>query len=141
MVAVERPLPATPEDAETAFYTAFEHGDLQAMMTVWAEDETIVCVHPLGPLLIGRKAIQHSWKTIFARSVNMKFTIDRQLRTVDDSVAVHIVYEHIELPGQQRRQAVIATNAYRRTHSGWYMILHHASPTTVAEGAGTTILH
>ena len=141
MVAVERPLLSTPEDAETAFYTAFEHGDLQAMMTVWAEDETIVCVHPLGPLLIGRKAIQHSWKAIFARSANMKFTIDRQLRTADDSVAVHIVYEHIELPGQPRRQAVIATNAYRRMHSGWYMILHHASPTSASDGAAATTLH
>jgi uncharacterized protein (TIGR02246 family) len=141
MVAVERPLLATPEDAEIAFYAAFERGDLQAMMTVWAEDETIVCVHPLGSLLIGRKAIQHSWKAIFARSANMKFTIDRQLRTVDASVAVHIVYEYIEVPGQQRRQVVIATNAYRRTHSGWYMILHHASPTSASDGATATTLH
>jgi uncharacterized protein (TIGR02246 family) len=140
MVAVKRPLLVTPEDAETAFYAAFERGDLQAMMTVWAEDETIVCVHPLGPLLIGRKAIQHGWKAIFAGSANMKFTIDRQLRTVDDSVAVHIVYEHIELPGQ-RPQAVIATNAYRRAHSGWYMILHHASPTSAGNGAAATTLH
>ena len=112
MVAVKRPLLVTPEDAETAFYAAFERGDLQAMMTVWAEDETIVCVHPLGPLL----------------------------RTTDDSVAVHIVYEHIELPGQ-RPQAVIATNAYRRAHSGWYMILHHASPTSAGNGAAATTLH
>lgn len=141
MVGVERPLLSTPEDAETAFYAAFERGDLQTMMTIWAEDETIVCVHPLGPLLVGRKAIQQSWKAIFARSANMKFTIDRQLRTTDDNVAVHIVYEYIELPGQQRRQAVIATNAYRRTDSGWYMVLHHASPTTPADGAVATTLH
>jgi uncharacterized protein (TIGR02246 family) len=141
MVAVKRPLLATPEDAETAFYAAFERGDLRAMMTIWAEDEGIVCVHPLGPLLIGRKAIQHSWKVIFARSANMKFTVDRQLRTADDSVAVHVVYEHIELPGQQRRQTVIATNAYRRTHSGWYMILHHAAPTPPADEAATATLH
>jgi uncharacterized protein (TIGR02246 family) len=141
MVAVKRPLLATPEDAETAFYAAFERGDLQAMMTIWAEDETIVCVHPLGPVLVGRKAIRQSWKAIFARSANLKFTIDRQLRTVDDGVAMHVVYEYIELPGQQRRQAVIATNAYRRTRSAWYMILHHASPTTPADGAGITTLH
>ncbi len=141
MAAIKRPLLSTPQDAETAFYAAFERGDLQAMMTIWAEDEAIVCVHPLGPMLIGRKAIQRSWKAIFARSSGMKFTVDRQLRTADDRVAVHIVYEYIELPGQGRRQAVIATNAYRRSNSGWYMILHHASPTTRADGSGTTTLH
>ncbi len=141
MVGVKRPLLSTPEDAETAFYAAFERGDLQAMMTIWADDEAIVCVHPLGPLLVGRKAVQQSWKAIFARSSNMKFTVERQLRTADEGVAVHIVYEYIELPRQRRRQAVIATNAYRRTGSGWYMILHHASPTTAADGTGTTTLH
>jgi uncharacterized protein (TIGR02246 family) len=141
MAAVKRPLLSTPEDAETAFYAAFERADLQAMMSLWADDEAIVCVHPLGPLLVGRKAIQQSWKAIFAGSSSMKFTVDRQLRTADDSVAVHIVYEYIELPRQQRRQTVIATNAYRRTNSGWYMILHHASPMTHADGARTTTLH
>lgn len=141
MVGIKSPPLSTPEDTETAFYTAFERADLQTMMTIWAEDEAIVCVHPLGPLLVGRKAIRQSWKAIFARSGNMKFTIDRQLRTADANVAVHIVHEHIELPGQQRRQLVIATNAYRRTHSSWHMILHHASPTTPANRRGTTTLH
>lgn len=141
MAAVKDPLLSTPEDVETAFYAAFERCDLQAMMTIWADDEAIVCVHPLGPLLVGRKAIQQSWKAIFARSASMKFTIDRQLRTADDSVAVHILYEYIELPAQERRQTVIATNAYRRTDSGWRMILHHASPTRHTDGAATTTLH
>ena len=41
----------TAQDAENAFYEALEHGDLEGMMAVWAEDEEIICVHPTGPRL------------------------------------------------------------------------------------------
>jgi ketosteroid isomerase-like protein len=102
---------ATPEDAEVAFYAAFERGDVEAMMTVWAEDDqAIVCVHPLGPVLAGREAVKQSWQTIFARS-----------------------------PG--RRHTVIATNAYRFTATGWRMVLHHASPATATENLQAATLH
>ena len=43
----------TPEDAETAFYDAFERGDLAGMMSVWAEADHVVCIHPQGPRLVG----------------------------------------------------------------------------------------
>ena len=40
-----RKLFPTPDDAETAFYDAFERGDLAAMMVVWAEgDEVKACL-------------------------------------------------------------------------------------------------
>ena len=38
----------TAQDAENAFYEALERADLEAMMSVWAEDEEIVCVRPAG---------------------------------------------------------------------------------------------
>ena len=34
----------TPQDAETAFYEAFERGDIAAMMAVWAEADDVVCL-------------------------------------------------------------------------------------------------
>jgi hypothetical protein len=40
------PIYTTPTDAALAFYQAFEAKDVDAMMTTWAEDEEIVCVHP-----------------------------------------------------------------------------------------------
>ena len=48
-----RKLFPTPDDAESAFYDAFERADLAAMMVVWAEDDDVVCVHPPGPRLTG----------------------------------------------------------------------------------------
>ena len=41
----------TAQDAENAFYEALESRDLDGMMAVWAEDEEILCVHPLGARL------------------------------------------------------------------------------------------
>ena len=134
---------ATPADAEAAFYTAFARADLDAMMTVWAdEDDAIVCVHPRGPLLSGREAVRQSWRAIFARSPGMKFTIAQQLQATDSQIAVHIVHEHIKLPGDDKRQhTVIATNAYRRTATGWRMVLHHASPATEPADSRSPTVH
>jgi len=49
----KKPIFTSPQEAEAAFYEALERGDLDAMMSVWAEDEEIVCVHPGGPRLNG----------------------------------------------------------------------------------------
>lgn len=123
---------ATSREAEVAFYGAFEQRDLEAMMTVWADSDNTVCIHPLGPTLVGRSAIEQSWEAIFRTSPRMKFRIDAQRRTEDATVAVHVVHEHIEVPDQHH--VVIATNVYHLTKLGWCMVLHHASP---APGAGT----
>ncbi|MDX1433824.1 MAG: nuclear transport factor 2 family protein, partial [Gammaproteobacteria bacterium] len=65
----------TPEDAEAAFYDAFQRLDLEAMMRVWADEETIVCVHPMGPRLGGRAAVAQSWREIFAGGSPMRFEL------------------------------------------------------------------
>ena len=56
----------TPEDAEAAFYDAFERADLAAMMAVWAEADDVVCVHPSGPRLVGFEAVREGWAQIFS---------------------------------------------------------------------------
>lgn len=133
---------ATPDEAEAAFYAAFEKADLAAMMAVWATDENIVCIHPLGPTLVGRSAVQRSWQSIFHRSPHMKFHIDMQRRAQDARLALHIVHESIEFADQQQPPSVvIATNVYRLTEFGWYMILHHASPAPAVATQQAPILH
>lgn len=133
----------SPEDAEAAFYAAFERGDVDGMMNVWADDDqAIVCVHPRGPVLAGRQAVKQSWQTIFAHSPGIKFRIAPQLQTLDSHLAVHVVHEQIQLSGEKRRQhTVIATNAYRRTATGWRMVLHHASPATTTDDTQSATLH
>lgn len=127
---------ATPQAAEAAFYDAFQRADLEAMMAVWAEDDAIVCVHPMGPRLQGRAAVHRSWRRIFANSGTMRFEVT-EVHTVQGSqLSIHCVHENIGHGPRLRQQArVIATNAYRLTPGGWRMILHHASPATAPEQA------
>ena len=119
----------TPQDAESAFYEAFEKSDLEAMMDVWADDEEIVCVHPGGPRLTGTEQIRESWRQMFAGGQTLKFKLREQRALNGMTLVVHSVYEQISVGGEARvRNPVIATNVYLRTQDGWRMVVHHASP-------------
>jgi hypothetical protein len=67
----------TPDDAETAFYDAFERADLAAMMAVWAEADDIVCIHPQGPRLAGFEAVRESWGQIFSAGAQLRVRTTR----------------------------------------------------------------
>lgn len=119
---------STPEDAESAFYEAFETADADAMMAVWAEDEDIVCVHPTGPRLQGHAAVHQSWRQLFRNGAAIRFQISDSHRFRDALLSVHVVHENIYVDGEPQPQPpVIATNIYQLTDKGWRMILHHAS--------------
>jgi len=139
----------TAQDAENAFYEAMESADLEAMMSVWAEDEDIVCVHPGGPRLAGAEQVRSSWRAIFAGGPGMRIRAVQRVAIANAMLAVHSVHEMITVPGESRPQPpVVATNVYLRTATGWRMIVHHASPApAVAQAerpstpAGPKLLH
>ena len=104
------------------------------MMGVWADDDDIVCVHPMGPRLEGRKAVESSWRQIFAGDTLMQFEITHVHRAHSENLSVHCVYEVITYgPRLQQQSRVIATNVFRLTRAGWRMIVHHGSPGTEPE--------
>ncbi len=120
---------ASPADAQRAFYQAFEHADLSAMMAVWAEDEEVVCVHPGGPRLSGLAAVRESWRQIFSQGMQLKFRLVGEVVQPGRSISVHNLYEHVSIVGDPRpATAVLATNVYVNTNRGWRMLMHHASP-------------
>jgi len=128
---------ATSLDAERAFYDAFERADLDDMMNVWADDDAVVCIHPMGPRHEGRDAVARSWQQIFAGGAGMRFALSEVSTNVVDSLAVHCVYENISYGAQlEQRSRVLATNIYKRTESGWRMLVHHASPGSAPQPAG-----
>jgi uncharacterized protein (TIGR02246 family) len=119
----------TPDDAEAAFYDAFERADLAAMMVVWAEGEDVVCVHPAGPRLAGFEAVRDSWMQIFAGGTRLTVRTAEGRRLDGPSVAVRSVVELITAPGAEGApQRVNATNVYVLTDAGWRLAMHHASP-------------
>ena len=120
----------TADDAETAFYEAFERRDLAAMMAVWAESDEVVCVHPRGARLTGFDAVRESWAAIFAGGAAAMRVRATEVRRFDgNSVAVHTLVEVLSAPGGRGEPAsVCATNVYELTDGGWRMVLHHATP-------------
>jgi uncharacterized protein (TIGR02246 family) len=125
----------TPDDAENAFYDAFERGDLAAMMAVWAEADDIVCVHPQGPRLVGFEAVRESWAQIFAGATQMRVQTAEAHRFDGPTVAVHSLVEVVGPAGGGASGSVHATNVYELTEGGWRMVVHHASP--MAEAPAT----
>ena len=117
----------TPDDAETAFYDAFERGDVAAMMSVWAETDDVVCIHPQGPRLVGFDAVRESWVQIFSGGSQLRVRTTEQRSFDGQALAVHNVVELVAPPGEQAVvTAVYATNVYVLTESGWRMAVHQA---------------
>jgi len=123
----------TAEAAERAFYAAMADGDLDDMMTVWADDAGAVCNHPGGPRLIGLKAIRQSFSEIFSNGgLRIDTTGVHAWRSAD--VAVHSLIERITVEGRRGSDVVevVATNVFVRFGGGWRILVHHAG---VAESA------
>ena len=117
----------TSEQAEDAFYLAFEQCDIDMMMSVWSKDKEVTCIHPGGPRLEGIDDIRESWEQIFSHEQGIKFDIKHKKILVEKDIAIHYVTELISLDGKLSSE-IVATNVYCKTTDGWSMILHHASP-------------
>ena len=124
----------TPDDAERAFYSAFEKADLQAMMEVWANNDRIECVHPMAGLVQGRDAVTASWEQIFASDIEITLALTTIEQIQEGTLAVHVVHEHLCVPGRSEQYPpVIATNVYQFINNDWRMVLHHASPASAED--------
>ncbi len=119
---------ATAQDAEHAFYQAFERADLAAMMAVWAEEDDIVCVHPGGPRRTGVVEVRESWRQIFAQGPRLRFRLTDSRVFSGRMLSVHSVYEQVSVAGDPRpANPVLATNIYLLANRGWRMLMHHGS--------------
>ena len=130
-------LQSSAEAAETVFYEALQAADVDMLMSVWADEDDLVCVHPGGPRIVGSVAIRASFEQILSRGV-LRITPERVLRTITLGCAVHSVVERVQMqadPGEPKFAFVLATNIYVKTPDGWRMVLHHASSATVHEAA------
>jgi ketosteroid isomerase-like protein len=118
----------TPDEAESAFYSAFEMADLQLMDDVLA-DQDVSCVHPASAALIGREAVLDSWKKILSNIKEPAFYTDVLSRSVVGNMAVHLVAERIARDHQpdSPTSLLLATNVYVHQENGWRLLVHHSS--------------
>lgn len=135
---------ASVDDVETQFYESLRQADIERLMSVWSDDDEIVCVHPGGPRVVGHGAIRASFEAIFANGA-IPVRHESLKRVESDSCAMHCLLERVDLMTAEGAQTawVIATNVYLKTAQGWRMVAHHASPgsprelTEVAEAPAT----
>jgi len=120
---------ATPQDAEDAFYDAIDERDLDAMMAVWENSDDIACLLPMQPLTQGRDHMRGVWQPILGGDFNLDIEV-RHLHWVEfGELAIHYVEEIAKVSGQSQPQPpVYATNIYRKSDNGWFLILHQNSP-------------
>jgi len=132
---MSHPIIPSPDDAEQAFYDAFNRGDLEAMMKVWSEDEETVCVHPGGSRFSGITAIRESWKQLFETGMKFNVRISNVVRNHSALIAVHSLLQHVSVEGDDTiAPPLITTNVYARGPEGWQLLLHHTSPSPDTSG-------
>lgn len=125
----------SPDDAEQAFYDAFVRSDLEAMMSVWSEDEEAVCVHPGGSRFTGLAAIRESWKQLFDTGMKFQVRTSNVVKTHSALVAVHSLLQHVSVEGDDTiAPPLITTNVYTRGPRGWQLLVHHTSPAPDTSG-------
>jgi ketosteroid isomerase-like protein len=111
------------------------------MMSVWAEDEEVVCVHPGGPRLVGYATIREAWQNVFANGTRLRVRLSQQTTVSTPFAMISMLLEHIATADNENFNApVAATNIYVRGALGWRMVAHHASPvppSSIAEAPRT----
>jgi ketosteroid isomerase-like protein len=135
---------ASPQEAQAAFYEAIERADLAQMMTVWAGENDIVCIHPGGDRHTGIEQVRESWRQIFARGPELKFKLLDECAYPGRTVAVHNVHEHItHTQAAFAPTTVVATNVFVLSNHGWHLLVHHASqfPQQRTEELASSTLH
>lgn len=114
-------------DMQAQFYNAFARGDLEAMMAVWSEQESVVCIHPGHVPIVGTDAVRRSWSQILDAG-DLDVSVSPIEQWIYDDFATIVVTEHLYVPSQRIRAETLATNAFRKETSGWKLVLHHGSP-------------
>ena len=125
--------------ANSAFYSAFERGDLDAMGEVWDRTGRARVTHPGWPTLYGWAKVLGSWEAIFANTQYIQFVLTEEQVLVLDGVAIVTLDENILQAAGASGEAgvdsdalsgarVAATNVFVHDGRQWRMVHHHGSP-------------
>jgi ketosteroid isomerase-like protein len=128
-------LGGTPDEVEATFYEALQSADIEKLMSCWAEDDDILCIHPGGPRLVGVHAIRAAFEAIFGHEGSIQVQAESIRRIASMASSVHNVLERIDVMTSDgpAHAFVLATNVYHQTPRGWRLVVHHASPGTQDE--------
>jgi len=121
----------TPQDAEDAYYDALEDGDLNRLLSIWADTDDICCLLPMYPMIQGRDGVRDVFSHLLAQSHGVTLAINHLNWIQTDDIAIHLVEETIQNTpaGSPPAPPFYGTNIYRKDNSGWRLIVHQNAPT------------
>jgi ketosteroid isomerase-like protein len=127
------------EAANTAYYHAFESGDLDSMSELWLDHPESLCVHPGALPVRGAQAINRSWAVIMANTPYIQFFLtDIEVSVLEGAASVTCTENVLTADEMTEHDAfsgarAVATNVFVRTDGGWRLWIHHASPVLSGE--------
>ena len=122
---------ATPPEAEDAFYDALDDGDLNQLLSVWAESDDICCLLPMYPMIQSRQGVADVFTHLFSQGHGVSLAVTHLGWIETDNIAIHQVEETIEDPPADRHTPppFYGTNIFRKDNTGWRLIVHLNAPT------------
>ena len=132
---------ATPEDTESAFYSALAKGDADLLMQVWAEDEETICVHPTGIRLRGLSPIRESWHSIFSKN-RIRVEAEQVAHWQGSILSIHHLTETLFVGDDPSPHGPLhVTHIYARGAQGWRLVSRHASAADDSHQAMAETIH
>ena len=110
------------EEANDAFYQAFESGSYKAMAAVWGEGEHVQCIHPGSGCIAGSEAVLESWKVILG-SARVKIQL-HDVRIYATETEGYVTCVEVMDAGDSKGK-IVATNVFERQQGGGWKIVHH----------------
>jgi ketosteroid isomerase-like protein len=118
--------------ANSAFYEAFETGDLDRMRDLWVPHDQVLCIHPGAAPIHGAAAVMRSWALIMANTTYIQFFLtDVTVSRTGTLAAVTCTENMLAGEGDEvgfRGGRAAALNVFTRWGGSWRMWIHQAAP-------------
>ena len=118
------------EEANLAFYEAFNLCDVERMERLWAQSPYVRCIHPGWEPVVGWGYVRQSWADIFESMLSIDFNLeDVHVEVVGESARVNLI-AHASVKTADNdvfQTSVVATTIFDKIDGAWLVVLHHSS--------------
>jgi ketosteroid isomerase-like protein len=108
--------------ANEAFYQAFNQKDASLMSRVWADSESVTCIHPGWNVLQGREPVLESWASILSNPEQPRIVTGGAAVSFFGPLAVVVCRELVA------GSPLVATNLFIEEQGSWKLVHHQSGP-------------